>query len=78
MSDPFFLVWREGGGIPTVRHADYLLASREAKRLAREYPGHRFTVMVAVRGFQVSDLHETAYLGEGRTLMDVDDGAVPF
>lgn len=76
--DLFFLVWCENGGAPTVRHADYLTASREAKRLARANPGRRFTVMVAVRGFEVNDLRETAYLGEGRSLAEADDDGIPF
>ena len=79
MSDPFFVVWREGGGAPTVRHDDYARAAREAKRLARANPGQRFTVLVAVRGFEVNDLRETAYLGERRTIADADfDREVPF
>ena len=70
----FFLVWCEGGGAPTVPHKDYHTASREAKRLARAHPGHRVTVMVAVRGFELNELRETEYLGETETI----DGAIPF
>lgn len=73
--DPFFVVWCEGGGAPTVRHLDYDKASREAKRLARANPGHRFTVLVAVRGFEVNDLRETAYLGEEATVLGTE---IPF
>ena len=70
----FFLVWCEGGGAPTMRHSDYATASREAKRLARGNPGQRFTVMVAVQGFEVNDLKEVRYLG----LDEAIDDRIPF
>lgn len=73
-AEHYFVVWCEGGGTPTVKHPDWLSAKREAQRLAREHRGHRFTVMVAVAGFQAIDLQETEYLGFDRAL---DDG-IPF
>lgn len=70
----FFTVWCEGGGTPTVKHATYSSAKAEARRLARFARGRRFTVMVAVAGFEVSDLKETEYLGFDRAL----DDEIPF
>lgn len=70
----YFVVWCEGGGTPTVKHADWTSAKREARRLARENKGLRFTVMVAVAGFQAVDLHEIEYLGFDRAL----DEEIPF
>lgn len=70
----FFLVWCEGGDPPTVRHETYASASREAQRLARCNPGLRFTVMVAVQGFEVQDLREVRYLG----LNDAIEDQIPF
>ena len=72
--DPFFLVWCEGGGAPTVQHLYYSQAKAEAERLARANPGRRFTVMVAVRGVEVRDLQEVEYLGFDRAL----DDHIPF
>lgn len=41
----FFVVWREGGGPPTVKHQNELQARSEAARLARQFPGDRFHVL---------------------------------
>ena len=52
---PFFwIVWCEGGGNPTVKHADYDRAKREAQRLARANPGRRFVVLAAAIAFDHS------------------------
>lgn len=45
---PFFVVWREGGGPPTVKHTEESLARMEAERLAREHPGADFHVLRCV------------------------------
>lgn len=71
---PFFLVWCEGGGPPSVRHHTYVQAKKEAQRLARSMPGLRFTVLVAVQGFEVMDLREVTYLGTDSSL----DDEIPF
>lgn len=44
----FFMVWREYGGAPTVKHARYEDAKREAERLAHQHPGHKFVVLCSV------------------------------
>lgn len=42
---PFWLVWREGGGTPTVQHETEDAARAEAERLAKHVPGARFFVL---------------------------------
>lgn len=77
--EPFFVVWCEGGGVPTVRHATYSSAKSEAQRLARQVRGSRFTVMVAVSGFEINDLTETEYLGAHCSIHDRDlEAEIPF
>lgn len=46
----FWMVWCESGGVPTVRHATYEAADREAQRLARENRGRVFFVLRCVGG----------------------------
>jgi hypothetical protein len=53
MPESFYVVWRRGGGAPTVEHLDYLSTENEARRLAGENPGKEFVVLEAkciVRG----------------------------
>jgi len=71
----FWLVWCEGGGAPTAKHQHFESAKREAQRLARMNPGHRFTVMAATVGFTKRDLDETRF-----RLCDLPDlgDEVPF
>lgn len=45
MSVLFWLVWREGGGVPTYKHVTLSNAMREAERLAKSLPGDTFYVM---------------------------------
>lgn len=47
----FFCIWRENGGIPIKRHKIRRLATLEAERLARLYPGNLFYILESV-GFQ--------------------------
>lgn len=68
---PFFLVWCEGGGSPTVAHPTLHTAVREARRLAELHPGHRFTVMVAVQGFEKVQVNTIDYLGFDRSLDEI-------
>ncbi len=60
----FYLVWCEGGNAPTMQHREYEAAAREAKRLSRQNPVQRFTVMAAVRGFELMNLKVTEYENE--------------
>jgi hypothetical protein len=46
----FWVVWCEDGGVPTVRHASYEEADREAQRLARANRGRVFFVLRCVGG----------------------------
>lgn len=70
----YFVVWCEGGGSPTVRHADFSTAKMEAKRLANQHSGRRFTVLAAIQGFEVTNLREVEYLGTATSL----DQDLPF
>lgn len=45
---PFWLVWCENGGPPTVKHPDEASAIREAERLAKRSPGLRFFVLATI------------------------------
>lgn len=47
MRPTFWLVWREDGRAPTVKHATQIAALREAERLARE-AGGSFHVLESV------------------------------
>lgn len=54
MSDGvFFMVWRQGGGVPTVQHPTLGLAEAEAERLARANPGREFFVLMARTSYKV-------------------------
>lgn len=54
----FWVVWCEGGGVPTFKHESKLAAETEAKRLAVATPGRRFIVMEARTGFLCPDRFE--------------------
>ena len=41
----FWLVWRESGGTPTVKHFGRPDAVKEAERLSRINPGERFWIL---------------------------------
>lgn len=71
----FWLVWCEDGGRPTVKHEFYENAKREAQRLARMHPSHRFVVLAAAIGFQVNDIQAVHYRPEIVNLMDDE---IPF
>lgn len=58
----FWMVYGMGSGAPTVRHADYPTAKREAERLARSNPGIDFYVMRPVSKSRRVDV-ETQMLG---------------
>lgn len=76
---PFWLVWCEDGGAPTVKHEDFARARSEAQRLARLNPGKHFVVMAAAIGFAKRDLDETrfAFISEAADLA-ADDQDIPF
>lgn len=68
-ADKFFMVL--GMGVPTYRHATIGSASREAERLAREYPGQEFIVLEALAIVKKSDV-------QWSRLNEVPDDDVPF
>ena len=68
----FFMVWNPNGYPPRVQHGDRASADREATRLARENPGQRFVVLMAMAEFIKDDVRMTEYV-----TMD-DDLAIPF
>lgn len=53
--DEFFMVWKEGGGRPIVRHGRQCDAQGEAERLARTVGG-RFYVLRAIGSCVKSDI----------------------
>lgn len=75
-SEPlFWCVWAEGGGNPTVKHADFRKAKSEAKRLARNNPGQRFVVLAAALAYEKRDLDE---IGFCNAVASWDDDEMPF
>lgn len=73
---PFWLVWCEDGGPPTVKHVTYARAKAEAQRLARAHPGEHFVVMAAATGFRKHDLDETRFSDHAPDFDD--DLQIPF
>ncbi len=57
----FYLVWREGGYPPTVKHETWRSAQEEAQRLARKHPGVAFHVLRQVETWR-ADLPLRKYL----------------
>lgn len=47
-TEPFFMVYGLGQGAPNVIHDNFMMAEREAKRLADCHPGIRFYVLATV------------------------------
>lgn len=52
----FFMVYGEGQGAPTIRHADEETARKEAERLARNNRGVRFHVLHAFASVISTDI----------------------
>lgn len=65
---PFWIVWCDGGGVPTVKHQTIHSARIEAERLARTNPGQRFHVLLALGHASYNAVNWT----------DVDPSIVPF
>lgn len=59
---PFWMV--QGAGPATVRHSTRQLAEMEARRLARENPGHEFYVMEAVAGHRKINVERIEFRGD--------------
>lgn len=55
-SGPFWVVWRPGGGGPTMRHPSEESAVKEAERLARKFPGEDLFVLASVCSRRVCDM----------------------
>ena len=47
-TQPFWVVWCDGGGTPTVKHGTPESARAEAERLARTNQGRKFHVLGAI------------------------------
>lgn len=67
---PYWLVWMEGGGPPTVHHDTQSDAETEAERLAKQFPGRRFVVLVPIARFTEQRVTIERF--------EVDDDSVPF
>ncbi len=62
--DGFYVVWREGGGSPVVKHDTMARAIKEAQRLARLSPGARYVVLQSMRAFEVNDMRTIDFTQE--------------
>lgn len=71
---PFYVVWRVGGGSPTVMHPSRGRAEAEAERLASANPGSDFVVLGAVVGFR----KQTVEVLNKQRLAELLDAEVPF
>lgn len=58
---PFYMVYREGGGPPTVKHARYDLAEQEAKRISNASPGFNVFILAAVSRVKVPKHQEQEF-----------------
>lgn len=58
----FFMVWNPNGYPPKVQHGSRKKADDEASRLAREHPGERFVVLMAMAEFMKDDVRVTHYV----------------
>ena len=57
----FWIVWREDGSSPTVKHDFPEAAKREAERLARANPGATFHVLQVIGTAQYQQVHWHIY-----------------
>lgn len=70
----FYVIWRDGGGPPTVKHQSVKSAKQQAERLARGHPGEKFHVLELVDTCEKTDVQWAT----GRLAGEVDDQAFPF
>jgi hypothetical protein len=63
----FWMVWREGGNVPTKKHPTENEARIEAERLARANTGHAFVVLRAEAACQRVDVRWIGSSGDGRS-----------
>lgn len=54
--EKFYLVWCDGGGIPTAKHLSHSSACNEAERLAKNNSGKVFHVLECVTSVRRSDM----------------------
>ena len=47
--EKFWMVWREGGQGPTMKHGTLKSAMEEAERLARQFPEKNFVVLESLK-----------------------------
>jgi hypothetical protein len=48
----FYLVWREKGAVPVVKHASFCAAQDEAERVARLHPGEKIYVLSVMGAYE--------------------------
>jgi hypothetical protein len=71
---PFWVVWAEDGGVPTVMHDTVQSAEKEAERLARNNKGKAFHVLQSHGACVVDDLQRI----DLRPSPDDFDDGIPF
>jgi hypothetical protein len=64
----FYLVWAEGGGTPTHKHATEQDARAEAERLARAHPNAVFCVLGLIGAAKKSDVQWMSPIDENDEL----------
>ena len=67
---PYWLVWQEDGGPPTVKHETQEAAEQEAERLARAFNGRSFVVLAPLARFTERRVTVERF--------EIDDDSVPF
>ena len=52
----FWVIWKDGGGVPTFRHVKQDSVRAEAERLARQFPGQIFHVLECIDSCRTNDV----------------------
>ena len=77
-SQRFWVVWRQGGTQPTVRHHSRKAAIAEASRLARENTGVEFVVFEAVGAAKTTNVSWTSWDAANEQASPACRGDLPF
>lgn len=72
MTDIFWMIYGNGQGAPTMKHASRDDAEREAKRLARNNPGVQFYVLQTIA---IAEKHDVSFTWLNRRDLDAE---IPF